>query len=65
VLDACDRDGLVRIRRRDGRTYRIKPEHGFQSIAATPNFALRRKRVFPKTLTSGQAAALAKLLAGE
>ena len=65
VLDACDRDGLVRIRRRDGRTYRVEPEHRPRTIAAFPNFAQRRRRVFPKALTRKQATALDKLLAGE
>ena len=65
VLDACDREGLVRIRRRDGRTYRLEPEHHAKAIAAFPNFAQRRSRVFPKALTRQQAEALDKLLAGE
>jgi hypothetical protein len=29
VLDACDREGLIRIRRQDGRTYRL--EDGFRT----------------------------------
>ena len=65
VLDACDRDGLVRIRRRDGRTYRVEPEHRPKAITDIPNFALRRGRLFPKAFTRRQAAALDKLLAGE
>ena len=28
VLDACDRDGEARIRRRDGKTYRLLPDTG-------------------------------------
>ena len=65
VLDACERDGLVRIRRRDGRTYLMEPEFRSKPIAAFPDFALRRRRVFPKALTRQQAAALDKLVAGE
>jgi hypothetical protein len=65
VLDACDRDGRVLIRRRDGRTYRVEPEHHSRSITQTPDFAQRRGRLFPKPLTRRQAAALDKLIAGE
>ncbi len=65
VLDACDREGLVRIRRRDGRVYRLEPEDRPKAIAAFPDFAQRRRRVFSKALTRQQAAALDKLLAGE
>ncbi len=65
VLDACDRDGLVRIRRRDGRTYRLEPEQRPKLLASFPDFATRRRRIFPKPLTRPQAALLDKLMAGE
>lgn len=65
ILDACDREGLVRIRRRDGRTYRLEPEHPAKAIEVVPDFAARRRRLFPEGLTRRQAIALDKLLAGE
>lgn len=65
VLDACDREGLVRIRRRDGRTYHLEPEHAAKAIEVVPDFASRRRRLFPRVLTRQQTAALDKLLAGE
>ena len=65
ILDACDTDGLVRIRRRDGRTYRLQPEHQKKTMATLPDFAERRKRLFPKALTQKQATTFDKLLAGD
>jgi hypothetical protein len=55
VLDACDRDGEARIRRRDGKTYRLVPEGGLKSvITSLPDFAARRRKLFPKMLTAAQ-----------
>jgi hypothetical protein len=55
VPDACDREGLVRIRRRDGRAYWLEPEHCPQSITSLPDFAMRRHQLFPRPLTRKQA----------
>ena len=65
ILDACDRDGRVLIRRRDGRTYRIEPENSAPAIRAIPDLASRRRRLFPEPLTRQQADSLDKLVAGE
>lgn len=65
VLDACDREGMVRIRRRDGRTYRLEPDQQRRRITGLPDFASRRRKIFPKPLTPAQAAKLDQLVAGE
>jgi hypothetical protein len=65
VLDACDRDGVVRIRRRDGRTYRLESEHKPKVITTLPDFAARRRRIFHKPLTVKQAALLDRVIAGD
>lgn len=65
VLDACDREGAVRIRRRDGRTYTVRPDTGPDRITALPDFRARLKQTFPRPLTAAQTRRLDKLLAGE
>lgn len=65
VLDSCDREGAVRVRRRDGRAYLIRPEAGPDRITALPDFRARIARIFPKALTLGQTRRVDKLLAGE
>src|SRR5438552_10481651 len=48
VLDAADRDGAVRIKRRDGRVYSVQPvAAGSAKITALPDFAARRRQYFP------------------
>jgi hypothetical protein len=65
VLDACDREGAVRIRRRNGRTYTLRPDEGPERITALPDFRARIAKVFPKRLTAEQTRLADKLLAGE
>ena len=66
VLAACDREGEVRIRCRDGRTYRLAPEaQARRVISALPDFAARRSKLFPKRLTSRQARLVDQMLRGE
>jgi hypothetical protein len=65
VLDTCDRDGAVRVRRRNGRTYTIRADTGPDRITALPDFQARTARVFPKVLTPEQTRRADKLLAGE
>ena len=66
VLDACDREGEARIRRRDGRSYRLTPEAApMRFIQSLPDFAARRRRLFPKTLPLSFARALDKAVRGE
>jgi hypothetical protein len=66
VLAACDRDGEARIRHRNGRTYRIKPEAApARFITAVPDFAARRRKLFPKPLTAAFARELDQGIRGE
>ncbi len=58
VLDACDREGSVRIRRRDGRTYLVQPEANAGPPPEWGRFIEQREaelmRSFPKVLTRKQ-----------
>jgi hypothetical protein len=66
VLDACDQDGEARIRRRDGRTYLLVPEtEPKRVITSLPDFAARRRKLFPKPLTRGQVQQVDQLIRGE
>lgn len=66
VLDVADRDGAVRIKRRDGRTYSIRPE-GVASakITSLPDLAGRRKAIFSRTIPAAQVGRVDRLIAGE
>jgi hypothetical protein len=65
VLDACDREGAVKIRRRNGRTYTMRADKGPDRITAIPDFRARIAKIFPKALTAEQTRRFDKLLAGE
>jgi hypothetical protein len=65
VLDACDREGAARIRRRNGRTYTIRPDAGPDRITALPDFRARIAKLFSKALTREETYRADKLLAGE
>lgn len=65
VLDAADRDGTVHIKRRDGRVYALQPVSSAKKITALPDFAARRRAIFPKPIPAAQARLLDKLIAGE
>ena len=65
VLDACDREGAVKIRRRDGRTYTVRPDAGPERITAVPDFRARLAKIFPKPLSRAQTRRADKLIAGE
>jgi hypothetical protein len=66
VLDVADREGAVRIKRRDGRTYFIRPEGSASAtITSLPNLAARRKAIFSKTIPAAHVARVDKLIAGE
>ncbi len=66
VLDAADRDGAVRVKRRDGRTYSVRPEgNASAKILSLPDFASRRKAIFQKAIPARQVRRVDKLLAGE
>jgi len=65
VLDAADKDGAVEIRRRDGRIYALQPKTAGGRITALPDFAARRKAIFPKRISVAQTRLVDKLIAGE
>ena len=52
VLDACDREGAVRIRRRNGRTFTLRPEVGPDRITALPGFRARMMRILAKQIAA-------------
>ena len=66
VLDAADRDGAVRVKRRDGRTYSVRPEGtAAVEMLSLPDFAARRKAIFDKSIPVRQVRRVDKLIAGE
>lgn len=65
VLDACDREGAVQIRRRNGRTYTIQPDASPERITQVPDFRSRVAAIFPKPIPAAQTRLVDKLLAGE
>ena len=69
VLQACDEEGAVGIRRRDGRSYRLLADAGPGRMRLPPDFAqrhLRRTaRLFPEAITAAQTRLADKLIAGE
>jgi hypothetical protein len=65
VLDAADKDGLARVRRRDGRAYTVRPEMTARRITALPDLRARLKKIFPKPIPAAQVAAVDRLIAGE
>ena len=66
VLNACDRDGEARIRRRDGKTYRLVPDtEPKRLMTSLPDFAGRLRRNFPKPLSVAQTHLVDQALRGE
>ena len=65
VLDAADEEGVVRIKRRDGRTYAVTPEIPGRKIVSLPDFRARIKKIFPKQIPKSQADLVDRLIAGE
>lgn len=66
VMEACDTYGAVRIKRRDGRTYKLEADRPTGKITRLPDFAARRRKIFGRKMISRKQAALAdRLLAGE
>ncbi len=65
VLDASDRDGIAKIRRRNGRMYTIRPDAGPERITAVPDFRTRLSKLFPKPIPAAQSRRVDKFLAGE
>lgn len=65
VLDAADQNGVVRIKRRDGRTYSIRPEgKASAKITSLPDLAERREAIFSKPIPASQVRRVDKLIAG-
>jgi hypothetical protein len=66
VLDTCDREGEARIRRRDGRSYRLIPDvEPTRVIRTLPDFAARRRKLFPRQLPASFGRALDMAIRGE
>lgn len=66
VLKACDADGAVKVKRRDGRAYIMRPEHSTERIRNLPDFAARRKAIWGDfKLTKKQSILFDKLLASD
>ena len=65
VLDAADKEGVVRIKRRDGRSYSLQPDGGRKRITALPDFAARRNAIFSRMIPASQVRLVDKAIAGE
>ncbi len=65
MLDAADQDGMVQIKRRNGRLYSLQPEGRGRRITALPNFAARRRAIFPRTIPALQTLLVDKAIADE
>lgn len=65
VLDAADKEGVARIKRRDGRMYTIRPESTGKKITSLPDFRARINQIFPKPISKTQAQIFDRLIAGE
>jgi hypothetical protein len=65
VLDECDREGSVKIHRRDGRTYTIRADAGPERMTSVPDFRARLAKIFPKEIPASQSRLVDKLIAGE
>ena len=65
VLDAADKEGVVHIKRRDGRTYSVQPEARTPRVIKLPDFRARRRTIFPKAIPAAHVRKVDKLIAGE
>jgi len=66
VLDTCDVEGAVQIRRRDGRSYTLAADEKKKTVINPPDIMARLRRTFGDTVISDkQAAFVDKLIAGE
>ena len=64
LIDACEREGAVRIRLRNGRSYRLTPETKGTG-RPLPDFKARMKAAGMKRLNEKQTERLFKMIAGE
>ncbi len=66
VLDACDQEGAVRIQRRDGRRYTVRPEGGgghkvpWRKLYA--EHRARMARIFPEPIPAKQVRRIEQLI---
>jgi hypothetical protein len=67
VLDACDRQGVVRIQRRDGRRYTlvVGRERKVPWIKLVAEHRARVARIFPEPMSQEAVRELDRLIAGE
>jgi hypothetical protein len=66
VLDSADQEREVRIRRRDGRVYALRPvEDDAGQITAVPDLRARRASIFGVTAPAKHVRMLDQLIAGE
>ncbi len=65
VLDAADKEGIVRIKRRNGRAYSLQPEKSTKRITSLPDFRARARKIFPRPIPAAQVAIVDRLIAGE
>jgi hypothetical protein len=64
VMEACDAYGAVRIKRRDGRSYKLEVEKQ-QKVLNPPDLMARLRTYCPKRISKKQANFVDKLIAGE
>ena len=65
VLDAADKEGVVQIKRRDGRVYSLQPQARTSRVTGLPDFRARIKKIFPRAIPAKQAALVDQMLRGE
>lgn len=69
ILDLCDAEGAVRVRRRDGRVYTIRRDPSMKAPGSWSKWmAQRRKRlkeIFPKPIPMKQVREVDRMIAGE
>ena len=65
VLTPAARNGVVRVKRPDGRSYAIHPESAPQTMGPLPDMAARRRATFSKPISAAAARKLDRLIAGE
>jgi hypothetical protein len=70
VLDACDRLGVIRIKRRQGQTYELRPQAPLKKTKKTaedewPDFQARARAMGMPTMTNAQREHLNRLIRGE
>lgn len=69
VLAAADRDGIARVRSRNGRTYSVKPERSTAARVDWDDFVQRRRAAIARLnmprISRAEAAVLDRVIAGE